>query len=53
MRCARTVYVTSIDKRVEKADLCAFFESLCGESSPFRESSHVSMMFSIGSLQTP
>ncbi|KAL6536586.1 poly(A) polymerase Cid12 [Orobanche gracilis] len=29
--CARTVYVTNIDKKVSQADLKLFFESICGE----------------------
>ncbi len=30
-RCLRTVYVSNIDKGVDKATLRAFFEHLCGE----------------------
>mmetsp|Transcript_3424 Transcript_3424/g.11211 ORF Transcript_3424/g.11211 Transcript_3424/m.11211 type:complete len:119 (-) Transcript_3424:62-418(-) len=29
-RCSRTVYVANIDRRVERSDVRAFFESLCG-----------------------
>ncbi|KAL6568923.1 Poly(A) RNA polymerase cid13 [Orobanche hederae] len=29
--CARTVYVTNIDKKVSQADVKLFFESICGE----------------------
>lgn len=30
-RCSRTVYAANIDKKVDKNDVKAFFESLCGE----------------------
>ena len=30
-RCARTVYVANIDKRVDKEDVLAYFENICGE----------------------
>lgn len=30
-RCSRTVYAANIDKKVDKNDVRAFFESLCGE----------------------
>ncbi len=29
-RCSRTVYAANIDKKVDKNDVRAFFESLCG-----------------------
>lgn len=32
-RCSRTVYVANIDKKVEREDVRAFFEKLCGESA--------------------
>lgn len=31
-RCSRTVYAANIDKKVDKNDVKAFFESLCGEA---------------------
>lgn len=34
--CARTVYVTNIDKRVSQADVKIFFETACGEVSRIR-----------------
>jgi hypothetical protein len=30
-RCSRTVYVANIDKKVDRGDVRAFFEQLCGE----------------------
>ena len=30
-RCGRTVYVTNIDKKVDRLDVRSFFEQLCGE----------------------
>lgn len=30
-RCGRTVYVANVDKRVDREDVRAFFEQLCGE----------------------
>ncbi|KAJ9516335.1 hypothetical protein QJQ45_001037 [Haematococcus lacustris] len=35
-RCSRTVYVTNIDKKVDRADVRAFFEQLCGNVSKLR-----------------
>ncbi|EYU35622.1 hypothetical protein MIMGU_mgv1a016359mg [Erythranthe guttata] len=29
--CARTVYVTNIDKKVSQADVRLFFQTICGE----------------------
>lgn len=29
-RCSRTVYVANIDKKVDREDVRAFFEQLCG-----------------------
>eukprot|EP00271_Cylindrocystis_brebissonii_P018370 TRINITY_DN515_c0_g1_i1.p1 TRINITY_DN515_c0_g1~~TRINITY_DN515_c0_g1_i1.p1 ORF type:complete len:570 (-),score=90.33 TRINITY_DN515_c0_g1_i1:369-2078(-) len=34
--CARTIYVTNIDKAVTQGDVKLFFESLCGEVSRLR-----------------
>ncbi|GAB4826115.1 Poly(A) RNA polymerase cid11 [Ancistrocladus abbreviatus] len=34
--CARTVYVTNIDKKVTQTDVKLFFESLCGEVQRLR-----------------
>uniref|UniRef100_A0A7C9A1F4 RRM domain-containing protein n=1 Tax=Opuntia streptacantha TaxID=393608 RepID=A0A7C9A1F4_OPUST len=34
--CARTVYVTNIDKKVTQADVKLFFESFCGEVQRLR-----------------
>lgn len=31
--CARTVYVANIDKKVDKEDVLAYFEKICGEGS--------------------
>ncbi len=31
--CARTVYVANIDKKVDKEDVLAYFEKICGEAS--------------------
>lgn len=31
-RCSRTVYAANIDKKVDRNDVRAFFESLCGEA---------------------
>lgn len=36
LQCERTVYVASIDKRVEKLDVKTFFESICGPISRLR-----------------
>ena len=30
-RCSRTVYVTNIDKKVDRQECRNFFEQLCGE----------------------
>ena len=30
-RCGRTVYITNIDKKVDRLDVRSFFEQLCGE----------------------
>ncbi|KAG2448829.1 hypothetical protein HYH02_006180 [Chlamydomonas schloesseri] len=35
-RCSRTVYAANIDKKVDKNDVKAFFESLCGKVSRIR-----------------
>ncbi|KXZ47032.1 hypothetical protein GPECTOR_38g269 [Gonium pectorale] len=35
-RCSRTVYAANIDKKVDKNDVRAFFESLCGKVSRIR-----------------
>jgi len=35
-RCSRTIYVANIDKKVERADVHAFFEQLCGHISRLR-----------------
>jgi hypothetical protein len=35
-RCARTVYVANVDRRVERAEVRAFFERRCGRVSALR-----------------
>jgi len=35
-RCGRTVYVTNIDKRVDRVDVRGFFEQLCGKVCKLR-----------------
>ncbi len=35
-RCSRTVYAANIDKKVDRNDVRAFFESLCGKHRPPR-----------------
>lgn len=35
-RCSRTVYAANIDKKVDRNDVRAFFESLCGKVSRIR-----------------
>lgn len=35
-RCSRTVYVANIDKKVDRSDVRAFFEQLCGPVAKLR-----------------